>query len=230
MRLRLLALVPALAASGWLACSSSSVAPATPATIPDAALGGACGAALVTSPPTSANHLPLGTPIAYSTNPPSGGDHYPVWATWGIHQQPLPAGYWVHNLEHGGVALLYRCAERAACPALAAEVEAIAAAMPVDPGCDPSVRARVLVLPDPELPPGVQIAAAAWGYAWTATCFDGERLARFATAAVGHGPEDLCAQGYVGDDSVSGDGGVDAPDADPHPKDGSSEAGDAAGE
>lgn len=226
MRLRSLVLASAIASASWLACSSSST-PATPATIPAEALGGACGAALVSAPPRSASHLPLGTPIAYSTNPPSGGDHYPVWATWGVHAKPLPAGYWVHNLEHGGVVMLYRCAERSSCPDLAAQVESIVAALPRDPSCDPGIHARVVVLPDPDLPAGVQIAAASWGYAWTASCFDGVRLRAFAEAAARHGPEDTCAQGFVDDGSV-GDGGVDAPDADPHPKDAGSEVGDAA--
>jgi hypothetical protein len=229
MRLRFLALVPVLGPFLWLACSSSSTASSSPAVIPDAALGGACGAAVVTSPPKSANHVPVGSSLTYSTNPPCGGDHYPIWATWGAHTKPLPAGYWVHNQEHGGVVMLYRCADRAACPALAAQVEAVAAALPHDPTCDPSILTRVVVLPDPDLPAGVQIAAAAWGYSWTATCFDGARLRSFAEAAMRHGPEDECAQGAVGDDAPTSDAGADAADA-AAPVEAGSEAGDASGE
>jgi hypothetical protein len=197
--------------ASFVACSSSSSPSTTPETIPADALGGACGANVDHVDPTSRNHVPEGTQVTYATNPPSGGDHYAIWATWGVHTEPLPPGYWVHNQEHGGVVFLYKCASRAACPSLAAQVEAVAAAIPQDPICDPSVRARVVVLPDPDLPAGVQIAAAAWGYAWTATCFDGDRLRKFYDATFGHGPEDECAQGFVSD--PTGDGGSDASDA-----------------
>ncbi len=226
MRLRpaLLALVPLLSTAPWVGCSSSSSPPATPAAIPDAALGGSCGAKVVSAPPTSANHVPIGTDVTYSTNPPCGGDHYAIWATWGVHTQPLPPEYWVHNEEHGGVVLLYRCADRAACPALAAQLEAVAAQMPADPICDPSVRTRVVVIPDPDLPDGVQVAAAAWGYAWTASCFDGDRMLAFANATEGHGREQECAQGYVSDDAGVGDVAAEAADA------ASSEVADAIGE
>ena len=35
--------------------------------------------------------------------PPTNGLHRPIWADWGFYQQPVPYGYEVHNLEHGGV-------------------------------------------------------------------------------------------------------------------------------
>jgi hypothetical protein len=217
-------LMPLALPALWLACSSSSSS-STPATIPDTALGGSCGAAVVHAAPTSEEHVPVGTVVAYPTNPPCGGDHYAIWATWGVHTQPLPPGYWVHDLEHGGVVMLYRCANRAACPELATKVEAVAAALPADPLCDASTRTRVVVLPDPDLPAGVEIAAASWGYAWTASCFDGDRLRAFALAAIGHAPEDTCEPGSVGDDAGSdaaGDGevGGDAIGADTAARDG----------
>src|SRR5262244_1701882 len=48
------------------------------------------------------------TPTPYIHNPPIGGPHYWVWANWGIHEEIVPRGYWVHNLEHGAVVFLYR--------------------------------------------------------------------------------------------------------------------------
>jgi hypothetical protein len=184
------------------------------ATIADAAPfeGGACAISDVHVTPTSRNHLPQGTPIAYSTNPPCGGDHYPIWASWGAHAVSLPDGNWVHNLEHGGVALLYRCASRAACPALAASLEAVADSLPADPECvnegSPSMR-RVLVLPEPTLPVGVEIAAVAWGTYYTATCVEPSVISAFYDANLGHGAEQLCAQGAVTDGTFA-DAGSDA--------------------
>lgn len=51
------------------------------------------------------------TNIEYPDPPPVGGPHNPCWGTWGVHAEPLPDDNWVHNLEHGGVILLYNCTE-----------------------------------------------------------------------------------------------------------------------
>ena len=210
------------------ACGGSTTAPpsggdASIALLDDA---GACGVTTRHFDITEANHVPQGSPLSYPSNPPSGGNHYGIWVTWGVHKVQIPTGNWVHNLEHGGVALLYRCASRAACPELAAKVEALAASLPSDPRCVASgegVKTRVLVLPDPELPDGVQVAAAAWGFTLVARCLDEASMRDFFVAHEGRGPEDICAQGFVGDDTPF-DAGPDAGDA---TSDAPSDAGDA---
>jgi hypothetical protein len=59
-------------------------------------------------------HVPAGTTINYGFCPPTSGDHYnsgrePIPArVYQANQEQAPGG-WVHNLEHGWVALLYRC-------------------------------------------------------------------------------------------------------------------------
>ena len=166
----------------------------------DAGDAGACGTTVTSCviPDGDHQHLSQGTFIPYPTNPPCGGDHYPIWIEWGVHTTPVPVGNWVHNLEHGGVVFLYRCASHDACPTLAAQVEALAAAVPEDPVCaadGEGVHARVLVIPDPDLPAGVQVAAAAWGFALTATCFDQPTLLQFYDDHFGKGSEDICFQG-----------------------------------
>jgi hypothetical protein len=54
-------------------------------------------------------HVPEGTPLAYDSNPPSSGSHYPRWADYEEYTAPVPDGYLVHAIEHGGVLLLYKC-------------------------------------------------------------------------------------------------------------------------
>lgn len=54
-------------------------------------------------------HLPFCTPINYAHNPPASGDHWPWPAPWGVHTEYLPREWWVHNLEHQGIVLLYNC-------------------------------------------------------------------------------------------------------------------------
>jgi hypothetical protein len=47
--------------------------------------------------------------IDYPIKPPVGGNHNPCWGQWRVYDTPLPVENWVHNLEHGGVVLLYNC-------------------------------------------------------------------------------------------------------------------------
>ena len=57
------------------------------------------------------NHVDEGAPLSYRTRPPSSGMHYgtlPQPAEYRMYDQPLSPGRWVHMLEHGAVAVLYR--------------------------------------------------------------------------------------------------------------------------
>src|SRR5262249_30025704 len=54
-------------------------------------------------------HMPFCTPIAYNHNPPASGNHWPWPAPWGVHTSIVPREWWVHNLEHQGIVLLYNC-------------------------------------------------------------------------------------------------------------------------
>ncbi|MHB1845035.1 MAG: DUF3105 domain-containing protein [Deltaproteobacteria bacterium] len=158
---------------------------------------GACPAATVTEVPVpGAAHEPIGTVIQYDSNPPAGGDHYPVWAVWGVHSDAVPAEYFVHNEEHGGVVLLYHC--DAGCPDVVSALTALAQSQPPDPLCESQgtgVISRMLVLPDPSL--DVPVAAAAWGWTYKepAPCVDPGSLQAFIDAHYGNGPEQFCAQG-----------------------------------
>ncbi|MBI2376727.1 MAG: DUF3105 domain-containing protein [Deltaproteobacteria bacterium] len=149
-------------------------------------------------PGASAPHVPAGTEIEWSSNPPSSGAHFPEWAKWGgPYVDPvLPRGYWVHNLEHGGVAILLKC--QAPCTELTQKVMALVERLPNDSACSgsPVVR-RLVIARDPILPVDVQVAAAAWGETYTARCFDEETLLGFVSSRFGKAPEDTCAEGSV---------------------------------
>jgi hypothetical protein len=63
----------------------------------------------VTTEPAS--HVDEGSPLSYSHRPPSSGEHYgtlPQAAEYRMWDTPLSPGRWVHMLEHGAVAVLYR--------------------------------------------------------------------------------------------------------------------------
>jgi hypothetical protein len=140
-------------------------------------------------------HVPEGTAIQWSSNPPATGQHYPTWARWNqlYDEPPCPRGHWVHNLEHGGVALLYRCP--GGCDDVVTSLRALEASLPADPKCVAPVRTRTLVSADAELPADTQVAAAAWGWTYTARCFDEATLRAFVDAHYAQAPEDLCGDG-----------------------------------
>jgi hypothetical protein len=137
-------------------------------------------------------HMPIGSTIAWSTNPPVTGMHYPVWAKWDHHYTSLDRGFWVHNAEHGGVILLYRCPE--GCPDVVASLLDVVRSFSTDASCPAPVRHRLIVAADPLLPEGVQVAAVGWNAAYTASCFD-PYIRTFAAERYNRGPEDLCIDG-----------------------------------
>jgi hypothetical protein len=59
----------------------------------------------------AATHVEEGAPLSYSHRPPSSGMHYgtlPQPQEYRMWDTPLTPGRWVHMLEHGAVAVLYR--------------------------------------------------------------------------------------------------------------------------
>jgi uncharacterized protein DUF3105 len=58
-----------------------------------------------------ATHVDEGSPLTYTHRPPSSGMHYgtlPQPQDYRMWDTPLTPGRWVHMLEHGAVAVLYR--------------------------------------------------------------------------------------------------------------------------
>jgi hypothetical protein len=150
-----------------------------------------------------AAHVPYCTEVAYATNPPSGGDHWQQWAAFKEYSTAIPREIYVHDLEHGAVVLLYKCAD--ACPEVVQMLRDVVAEATSDPLClqfAGSAPARFVITPDPEL--DTPIAAAAWGATYTATCIDKESLAKFAADVYGKGTEATCFPGKDPTDPSSG--------------------------
>ena len=152
---------------------------------------GPCSAVIQHHPDQGGGHVAEGTRVLYSSNPPSSGMHYAIWAQWAtIYELPVPRPYYVHNLEHGGIVLLYHCPE--GCEGgLARSLAELAVATP-DPLCTPG---RWLVTPDNMLDPGVTVAAATWTWTYTASCLDEDTLVPFLAEHLGHGTEEHCENG-----------------------------------
>jgi hypothetical protein len=108
------AVVALSAAQPAYACAEQWTAPATasPAapSVPDssARIG-------YVQPDLGRNHIATGQAVRYALCPPASGRHYnatnvgPIKAQlYGPDDATLPQG-WIHNLEHGGLVVLYRC-------------------------------------------------------------------------------------------------------------------------
>ncbi|MDP9033947.1 MAG: DUF3105 domain-containing protein [Myxococcota bacterium] len=196
----------ALAIGTGIAAASSSCSAGGGAGAPDAAAGAkrldaplyvdaSCPVVIESPPLLSGAHVPIGTVVSWSSNPPSSGEHFPIWAAYQAYATPVPRGYYVHDLEHGAVVLLYACGD-AGCPDVVAALGAVSNAIPTDPLCSAGaegVRVRTVISPDPLL--DVPVAAAAWGWTYKAQCLDLPSLTQFALDHYGQGPESLCANG-----------------------------------
>ncbi len=98
-----LAVLVAVAVGAVLASGGGSTANAA------AALDSA-GCTLIEKPALRGVHsitTPTGTSKVWNTNPPTSGPHYEIPAVWGAYTEPVNMAQLVHNLEHGGISILY---------------------------------------------------------------------------------------------------------------------------
>jgi hypothetical protein len=119
-----------------------------------------------------ADHVQEGSPLTYRNRPPSSGPHYgqlPQATDYRMYDQPLPVGRWLHMLEHGAVAVLYRpdlCDE--ACRTQLAEVWDAA------PRSNLVGVKHVVITPYQDMDHA--IAVVAWGFADEMDAVDKERI------------------------------------------------------
>ncbi len=152
---------------------------------------GACNATEKSVGDLSRLHVDVCSALDYPDNPPAGGQHYPVWAAYQSFSFPVPRGFWVHDLEHGGVVFTYHCP--AGCAEEVSEVEALIEALPIDAACAANEPRRIVLTPDPLL--DVRWGISAWGHTLRAECVDADRFRQFYSEHAGRGPEAVCGQG-----------------------------------
>lgn len=71
---------------------------------------GAAGCTLTVAPALVGVHSiqnPSGTSPKWNTDPPTSGPHYQIPAVFGIYEDEIEMARLVHNLEHGGIYILY---------------------------------------------------------------------------------------------------------------------------
>ncbi len=147
------------------------------------------------------NHIPEDQEPVYDSNPPVTGEHYARWGRWQIYSDVLRRGFWVHNLEHGGIILLYR---PDADPDLIEALLRVYDAIPDDPECG---HRRALMTPDPLLDapwavtssgpePDPQGGDFGFGYYIKGECIENEQaLVDFAVEHRNQAYENVCDHG-----------------------------------
>ncbi len=134
---------------------------------------------------TSQAHIVQPEAISYTTSPPSSGPHRPAWAKWGEYDF-LPPQRWLHNLEHGGVALLYHpCVDAS----VVDELRAVAAAQ----ADDDTGAFRYTLTPYADLPTAVAVVA--WEWSYEAECVDAAAIKTFIDDHYRQAPEDFAQDG-----------------------------------
>ena len=136
-------------------------------------------------PDEGQRHIPNDTSGVYKAPyPPTSGQHWGnTWADWAMYDDPIPPEVFVHNLEHGGIVLLYRCDKP--CPEIVAELNDLFKTFPKAK----HGKVKMVVAPDPKL--RTPIAILAWTWLDELPALDRDRLLRFYRAHVDQGPEDV---------------------------------------
>ncbi|MDQ6709785.1 MAG: DUF3105 domain-containing protein [Candidatus Dormibacteraeota bacterium] len=135
------------------------------------------------------NHIDPSTTATYALYPPSSGPHYnaqgiaPVtWRTIGT----LAEGQYIHNLEHGGIVVLYNCPSGSDCTSLRNQLENyVNNLVPVEPQFN---EMKIVLSPYSR---GMQkkIALVAWDYVQFLDTYDQNAITTFYESHVDKGPE-----------------------------------------
>ncbi len=128
------------------------------------------------------DHVAVGVAIRYRSHPPSSGPHYPTPAPPGVYPQGLAPGFWVHDLEHGYIVLVYRPPVSAA---VLDEFHKMERSLP------PSKfgNVKLVVAPYADMPH--PFAVLAWNWRLWMDSLDPARVLAFYRAHVDRGREDV---------------------------------------
>lgn len=122
-------------------------------------------------------------PGKYNSDPPTSGPHYPEEAKAGFYDTNLyqfPAGYLVHNLEHGYVIFWYNCdlLDETACAELKSQIRAV---------MDELGGLKMIAYPWPSL--DVPFAMTSWGRIQKFDSFNAAQAKAFYRSNLNRAPE-----------------------------------------
>ncbi len=132
----------------------------------------------------SSQHIAVDSdPGQYNSDPPTSGPHYPDEAETGFYDTNIfafPAGYLVHNLEHGYVIFWYNCdlLDETGCAELKSQIRAV---------MDELGGVKLIAYPWPSL--DVPLAITSWGCLQKFDAFNAEQARSFYRANLNRAPE-----------------------------------------
>ncbi len=132
-------------------------------------------------PTEGAAHVDQNSPVTYEHYPPSSGPHFGRPAVYRVSDTPVPEGAWIHNLEHGGIVLLFKCGED--CEARVSQIRDLFDELP-----DGNFGEVKLVATPYDRAP-TEFTLLAWGWQEDLDEFDAGRIERFYRDLVDKGPE-----------------------------------------
>ena len=139
-------------------------------------------------PLEEAVHIAAGQKGRWANDPPSSGQHWsapgvaPV--AWGHADRVIAPEAWVHNLEHGGVVVLFSCPD--GCEADRDGIRRFVETAPKEP-----TFGEVKLIDTQYAVPGHRFAVMAWGWRLFLDAWDPARALAFYQAHVDRGPEVL---------------------------------------
>lgn len=132
----------------------------------------------------SSQHIDVDSdPGQYNSDPPTSGPHYPAEAEAGFFDTNIyefPAGYLVHNLEHGYVIFWYNCdlLDEAGCTELKSQIRTV---------MEELGGVKLIAYPWPSL--DVPLAMTSWGRLQKFETFDAEAAKAFYRSNINRAPE-----------------------------------------
>lgn len=129
-------------------------------------------------------HIPTDTdPGQYNSDPPTSGPHYAQEAETGFFDTNIytyPAGYLVHNLEHGYVIFWYNCdlLDESACSELKSNIRSV---------MNELGGTKMIAYPWPSI--DVPLVMTSWGRLQKFETFDAEKAKAFYKANLNRAPE-----------------------------------------
>ncbi len=137
-----------------------------------------------TMPVMQSTHIPTDSdPGQYNSDPPTSGPHYGEELNVGFYETnnyQHPAGYLVHNLEHGYIILWYNCAklDKAACAELKTQIKSV---------MDEVNNVKVIAYPWDSI--DVPVAMTSWGRLQKMETFNASQARAFYKTNLNRSPE-----------------------------------------
>jgi len=128
-------------------------------------------------------HVPDTQPLQYDHHPPNHGNHYDTPMPWGAYDSPVPEGRFVHNMEHGGVVVLYNCPS--GCADTVNQLKNLMNVLPREKF------GEVKLVVSPYSQSDHMITLSAWDYEQDLDAYDFNTIKAFYDAHVDKGPEQV---------------------------------------